>query len=134
MISADLTGLSIFQSLSRSSRVVAAAQRAVEAEADQLVDAIRDAAPEDSGTLRDSIRQEPGDDPLSVIVRAGGTPETTRTNRAGVSFDEALMLEYGTSRSAAQPFFYPTIERMRDKIRSTISNTIEDAVKEDIKS
>lgn len=130
MIGASLTGLSIFQSLTRGERVKSAAQHALEAEADKLVEAIREAAPEDSGHLRDSVRQEPGDEPLSVKVMAGGTPETTKTNKDGVSFDEALMLEYGTSRSAAQPFFYPTIERMRDTIKANIDGVLDDATKE----
>lgn len=132
MIDANLTGLDIFQALTRSNRVQEAAQRTVEAEAEQLADAILDAAPKDAGTLRASVRAEPGSDPLTVFVKAGGTPETTRTNKAGVEFDEALMLEWGTSRSAAQPFFYPTIERMRDKIKSNIGDTVENALKEEI--
>jgi hypothetical protein len=132
MISAELQGLGIFQSLTRSSRVLAAAQAAVEDDAERLADAIRDAAPEDAGSLRESVRVEPGDDPLIVTVRAGGTPETTRTNKSGVQFDEALMSEYGTSHSEARPFFYPTIERMRDKIKSNIGDAVEDAVKQEI--
>lgn len=126
MIEANISGLSIFQMLTRSDRIEAATQRALEAEAETLVEAIRDAAPEDSGALRDSVRQEPGAEPLSVTVTAGGTPETTKTSAAG-TFDEALMLEYGTSRSEAQPFFWPTVEQMRDQIKANIDGVMDDA-------
>lgn len=132
MISADLQGLGIFQSLTRSRRIQEAAQRTIEGEAQQLADAIRDAAPEDAGTLRASVRVEPGREPLSALVKAGGTPATARTNKAGVQFDEALMLEHGTTTRPAKPFFYPTIEHMRDKIKSNIGDTVQDAVKEEI--
>lgn len=126
MIGASMTGLDIFASLTRTGRIEAATQRALEAEAEKLVEAIRQAAPEDEGDLRDSIRQQPGDRPLSVTVTAGGTPETTKTTATG-SFDQGLMLEYGTSRSEAQPFFYPTIEAMRDKIKANIDVVMDDA-------
>lgn len=118
-----MTGLGIFQALTRSDRIQAATQASLEAEAEKLVDAIRDAAPEDSGALRDSIRQEPGDEPLSVVVTAGGTPETAR----GDGLDTALMTEFGTSRSEARPFFYPTLEAMRDKIKANIDSVMDDA-------
>lgn len=126
MISFELT--SFLQSLTRKDRVEAAARSALEAEAEKLVEAIREAAPADSGHLRDSVRQEPGDEPLSVLILAGGTPETTKTSAAG-TFDEALMLEYGTSRTDAQPFFYPTIEKMRDTIKANIGDAANEATK-----
>lgn len=130
MIGASMTGLGLFQSLTRGHRVQEATQHALEAEAATLVEAIREAAPEDAGNLRDSVRQEPGDNPLSVRVIAGGTPATTKTSAAG-TFDEGLMQEYGTSKRPAQPFFYPTIERMRDKIKADIDVVMDDAVKEE---
>ena len=60
-------------------------------------------------------------------MTAGGTPETTKTNAAGVQFDEGLMAEYGTSHSEARPFFYSTIERMRDQIKADIDSVMDDA-------
>lgn len=123
MIEANLTGLSIFQTLTRSDRLEAAARRALEAEAETLAAAIRDAAPEDSGGLRESVRVEPSERPLSVVVTAGGTPETAR----GPGLDTALMTEYGTSEREAQPFFWPTVEAMRDNIKSNIDTIIDGA-------
>lgn len=121
--------LGLGQFLTRDGRVKAAAQRALEAEAAKLVEAIRDAAPADSGDLRDSVRQEPGDLPGTVDVKAGGTPETARQT-AGGSFDVALLVEYGTARTEAQPFFHPTVERMRGSIGATITSALADAVEE----
>lgn len=128
MIDFDLTGL--FQSLTRTDRTEAAARRQLQAEAEQLAVAIREAAPSDKGDLKASVRVESGPDPLSVYVKAGGTPGTTETNADGVQFDEALMIEYGTSHSEAEPFFWPTVERMRDKIKSNIEGVAIDAIQE----
>lgn len=130
MIDAKLAGLGAFASLTRPERVRAAAQRALADQAEALADAIREAAPSDKGDLRDSVRVEPSPDPLRVVVTAGGTPGTIETNKDGVQFDEALMIEYGTSRSDAQPFFWPTVERMRDTIKSNIDDAMDGATKE----
>lgn len=130
MISASFTGLDVLASLSRPERVKAAAHRAVEEQAAQLADAIREAAPSDKGDLQESVRVEPTDDPLRVVVTAGGTPGTIETNKAGVEFDEALMIEYGTSRSEAQPFFWPTVEKMRGTIKANIDGAMEGALEE----
>lgn len=122
MIDATMTGLGLFQAFTRDGRLEATIRRQIEAEAEQLAAAIREAAPTDKGDLRESVRVEPGERPLRVVVTAGGTPGTIETNKAGVQFDEALMLEYGTSRSDAKPFFWPTVEQMRDKIKSNIDS------------
>ena len=127
MIDANMTGLGIFQALTRGHRIREAAQHALEAEAETLADAIREAAPERTGNLRESVRVEPGDEPMKVVVTAGGTPETTKTTKDGRTFDEALMTEYGTSHSAAEPFFWPTVEANRDKIKANIDDTMGDA-------
>lgn len=130
MISANFIGLDVFTALSRPERVKAAAHRAVEEQAAQLADAIREAAPSDKGDLKESVRVEQTDDPLRVIVTAGGTPGTIETNAAGVEFDEALMIEYGTSRSEAHPFFWPTVEKMRDTIKANIDGAMEGELEE----
>ncbi|GJE00909.1 HK97-gp10 family putative phage morphogenesis protein [Methylobacterium isbiliense] len=124
MIGVSISGLAaLTQSLTLGSRVREAAQRAVEHQAEELADAIREAAPEDSGDLRDSVRTEAGEEPLTVMVLAGGTPETTKTSEAG-SFDVAVMTEYGTSKTEPQPFFYPTVEARRDKMKANIDAAI----------
>jgi hypothetical protein len=130
MISVKFTGLDVFAALSRPERLKAVAHHAVAEQAEQLADAIREAAPSDKGDLKASVRVEPTDDPLRVIVTAGGTPGTIETNADGVQFDEALMSEYGTSRSAAQPFFWPTVESMRDTIKANIDGAMEGALEE----
>lgn len=130
MIEANMTGLSVFQALTRPDRIEAATLRALQEEAEQLAEAIREAAPSDKGDLRESVRVELGERPLSVVVTAGGTPGTIETNAAGVQFDEALMIEYGTSKSDAQPFFWPTVERMRGTIKANIDSVMDDATKE----
>jgi hypothetical protein len=93
-------------------------QAKLENEGKALAEAIREAAPEDEGDLRESVRCEP--DPKrypGVVVVIGGTPETMKPFDGGV-FDEALGLEYGTTKRAAHPFVWPTVQRERDGIES----------------
>ncbi|HEY8566596.1 MAG TPA: HK97-gp10 family putative phage morphogenesis protein [Beijerinckiaceae bacterium] len=125
MIDLNLTGLSALQTLTRSSRVEEAAQKALERQAEKLVEAIRGAAPEDTGALRDSVRQEPGDDPLTVRVVAGDDENTVKPSPSGYAWDVAALVEFGTSQSSAQPFFWPTVNEMRGSIKADIAADIQ---------
>ena len=121
MISADLAGLAgLLQILTRDKRVEDAARRALEREAETLAAAIRAAAPEDTGALKESVRVEPGGEPLTVAVVAGGDANTLKPASSGVVYDEALLAEYGTRKAAPRPFFWPTVERMRGKLKARI--------------
>lgn len=87
-------------------------QASFERRADRAIDEMKANVAVESGHLRDSIRRE--DNPHhypGVRIIAGGTPETSRPSKSGVTYDEALLLEYGTEREQAQPFFRPAIER-----------------------
>lgn len=123
MFEANVTGLAgLLQGLTRGSRVEDAAQGALEREAEKLADAIREAVPVDDGSLRGSVRVEPTDERLAVRVVAGGDGPNLKTSEAGVTYDEALMVEYGTSRSPAQPFFWPTVNAMRDELKANVGS------------
>lgn len=84
-----------------------------------------EAAPAESGDLEASCRVEPGENPLEFVVKAGGD-QTTREVRegSGVTLDYALCFEYGTSRQAARPFFWPTYNALRDDMQSEINQAI----------
>jgi hypothetical protein len=114
---------SVLQGLTRASRVAEAAAKRLQGEAERLAEAIRAEVPVDDGSLRDSVRVEPTVDPLRVRVVAGGDEPNIKHTGHG-TFDEGLMLEYGTSRTPAQPFFWPTVEAMRGSIKANIDDTM----------
>ena len=88
--------------------------------ADQLVAAAKHLAPEDDGTLRDSIRKEDGEHPLERVVIAGG----------GDAF-YAVHVEHGTAQAHAQPFFYPAYRLHKKQIQNRIKRSIGKAIKDE---
>jgi hypothetical protein len=110
-LSPKLIGFGKFVAKLEIQRVVRRAllQRHYESQGADLVEKMKEAVDVDSGALRDSIRCVPAPKKPGVLIIAGGTPATTRVSK-GRTYDEALLLEYGTRREAARPFFFPTIE------------------------
>lgn len=126
---------------------------AIKQEADRLAEAIRAEAPVETGALRDSVKVRRTRNDLTLYVTAGGAATTKYYDRstgyeravvidgrdnegiakqadgAGVSYDYALAVEYGTANEQAQPFFYPTARAMEDEIRENIEAAIEKALK-----
>lgn len=92
---------------------------ALEKGADEMVDGAKALAPVDEGHLRDSIRKEPGAHELQVRVVAG---------------DEAAfyapMVEYGTTKQTARPFFWPTYRLLRKRIRNRVSRAVNKAARD----
>lgn len=76
--------------------IAAAAARGVQRAGSYVVDLARQLCPVDTGALRSSIRLEPAQPALRMVVYAGGG-----------RVDYAAYVEYGTSASAAQPFLTP---------------------------
>ena len=62
-------------------------------------------APKDSGALAASIKVVPGKTEGTFAVEAGGP-----------TAPYALMVEFGTSKAHAQPFFVPAYRALRQKI------------------
>jgi HK97 gp10 family phage protein len=130
MITATLEGLGqLLGTFTTAGKVVrAAVGQKSSALADELVEDMKARAPEDSGTLRESIRAEPNDEDGTVTVRAGGTPETARPTAGGETYDEALLTEYGTIHQAPRPFFEPSVEARRAEIGDALVRAGNDAV------
>ena len=95
----------------------AAIQASLEKSAEEMASTARALAPVDDGDLRSSIRTETGD--LTVRVRAGG-------GRAWY----APLVEYGTRRMAARPFWWPAWRMMRRRIRNRIARDLNKALKD----
>ncbi|MBS9477655.1 HK97 gp10 family phage protein [Ancylobacter sp. VKM B-3255] len=110
--------------------VKAELQPTLEKSADEVVATAQRLAPVDDGTLRDSIRREPGEHDLEVRVEAGGEATTREVRRGiGVGYDYALAVEYGTIDTPAQPFFWPAYRLSRNRIKSRAKRAISKAVK-----
>lgn len=69
-------------------RVIVACEAQFDLEIDALVQAVKRAVPVKTGTMRDTVRAEPGDKPNSRRIVVGGVPATRKKVRSGVSFDD----------------------------------------------
>lgn len=91
---------------------------AIDKSADELVAMQQRLVPVEHGDLRDSIRKEDGRHDLSVEVKAGSR-----------NIFYAKMVEFGTVKMQARPFFFPSYRALRARIRSRISRAVNKAVK-----
>ena len=109
-----------------------AVQPALQKSADEIVTAMQHLVPEDQGTLKASIRSEPGEHELQLQITAGGAA-TTRPVRQGTTaeYDYALGVEFGTSKAPAKPFFFPAYRLNRKKVERRIKRAIGQAVKKE---
>lgn len=129
MILAAMEGLGEFlTNLSRAEKVagLATGKKARDL-GGELVEDMKARVEVERGILRDSIRLEDGGEG-SVSVRAGGTPETARPTSEGTTYDEAVLLEYGTVHMPAEPFFYPAVDARRDEIEAALGQAVEDEI------
>ncbi|UGX98232.1 HK97 gp10 family phage protein [Bradyrhizobium barranii subsp. barranii] len=98
-------------------------------QADELASAIKAEAPVVSGTLRDSVKVRRRRNELELEVVAGG--ETTSKEiraGAGVDYDYALAIEYGTTERPAEPFFYNTARKLMPEIQENIEQAVADVL------
>lgn len=98
--------------------------------ADELVKEMKKTAPVKSGALRDSIRVEAGDQPLTYVVKAGGE-KTTKPVRDGAkaTYDYSLGIEFGTVDTERQAFFYPSYRKLSKRIKRRIDRELTTQVK-----
>jgi HK97 gp10 family phage protein len=84
----------------------------------ELRDAIKAAAPIDSGDLRRSIYakvlKDKFSEPMAADVRIKTGKKAAKKNRDGWYW---RLHEYGTVKMEANPFVHPTIERFKPKLR-----------------
>jgi HK97 gp10 family phage protein len=98
-------------------------------QADELAAAIKAEAPVVSGTLRDSVKVRRRRNELELEVVAGGeaTSKEIRAG-AGVDYDYALAVEYGTTTRPAEPFFYNTARKLMPEIQENIEQAVSDVL------
>ena len=101
--------------------------------ADEMVERMRYLAPEDDGVLKSSIRKTPLNE-MSIRVEAGGEATTVKVRKSekgnAPDFDYALAQEYGTVDMRANPFFWPTVNTTKKRVRRRVDRAIGKAVKE----
>ena len=98
--------------------------------AGELVTEMQAKVPVESGGLRQSIRKHAARDGKGVVIIAGGTSETLKPSAGGFTFDEALGVEYGTTKMPAKPFFFPVVEAHRSELEGRVKSATEDAIKD----
>jgi len=129
-------------------QVRAAAQEAIDKNADELTDYQRSLAPYEDGDLRNSIRHSPlPSGRVGRVVKAGGWLTTVQVKagatyripflttlfglRGGaVNFDYSLAQEFGTENMTANPFFYPAYRIKKRRLKSRVTRAINKAIKQ----
>jgi HK97 gp10 family phage protein len=96
-------------------RIAGATEEAISEFADDVVVHMKGVVPVDTGRLRDSISKEA--DGMHVTVGPRGV-------------EYASYVEYGTSRSPAQPYVRPTIQWVRANGPARIARRIEGVIQE----
>jgi len=112
-----------------------AVEPALQGAADDLVARMKSLAPHDTGKLENSITSTPAGQPTPPYSQPGGSevvPENTVRITAG---DEGTryvhLVEHGTAKAPAQPFFFPAFRLSRARIQRRISGAITRAVKKE---
>jgi HK97 gp10 family phage protein len=118
----------MFRKLPRSVRK--ATSVALDGAATELSDAIRRRVPEDQGGLKDSVRWDRGAS-KDAKKAAGADPDlTVRVIEGDRKAFYASMVEFGTTRTPAQPHFYPTYRSLRKRLSGRIKRAQRKAIKE----
>ncbi len=114
--------------------VKAALAPALEKSAQELADTMKHLAPVDQGDLRDSIVVTTGGNATPKYSQPGGSqvvPEGAVIVTAGNnSVRYPHLVEYGTTKTKAQPFFWVSVRLKQKKIKARIKRAISKAVRE----
>lgn len=133
---ADDGGISSFQRRMRAipKAARAATQVVLVKQADAMADTMRGLAPVDEGDLRTSIAvTEPGQATPPYSQPGGATviPENMAAVTVGnTNVRYPHLVEYGTTKAAAQPFFWPAFRLHRAKALRAIKRGIGKAIRE----
>lgn len=122
-------------------KVKAAARKALEQNANEIVTQMKRIVPVDSGALRDSIGWTWGDapkgsmavgtvsegkgHPMQITIYAGTRDKSLGTRDAFY----ARFQEFGTKEMPANPFFWPTVRAKRQRVTSRLSREVRKAAR-----
>jgi HK97 gp10 family phage protein len=102
-------------------KVAASVLPAVQQAAELIMQTQRRYVPVDDGDLRDSIHQEPAqssENATKVLIIAGGPPAP-----------HARIIEFGSRRQPAQPFFFPGYRVEKRRAKALIAKAVRAAVR-----
>lgn len=102
---------------------------------EMIASTMRSFVPVDSGDLRDSIAVTPPDSSTPPYSTPGGSfivPETSvAVTAGGEDARHAHLVEYGTVKMNAQPFFWPAVRLTRKRAQRNIKSAVSRAVKKE---
>lgn len=111
-----------------------AVKPALETSANEMAEAMKALAPEDTGALRDSITVTPGGQTTPAYSQPGGSlpvPDNAVAITVGnTDVRYPHLQEYGTENASPQPFFWPSFRLYRKRAQRRISRSIGKAVRE----
>lgn len=124
--------------------VTAAAEKALEKSANEVVASMKAFVPVDTGVLRDTINWTWGSVPKGSFTVAKSPPigpsrrritvyagdERTNIEYDGRVFSYAFMQEFGTTHHAAHPFFFPAWRLNKARTRRRLSREVRKAIRE----
>lgn len=101
---------------------------------DELADQMKNLAPEDEGDLKVSIVVTGPGERTPAYSQPGGSM-TVPENAVAVTVGNehvryAHLVEYGTSKAHAQPYFWPAYRLLKKRLTSRIKRAISKAVRE----
>lgn len=100
----------------------------------ELVDAMRALAPEDTGALKDSIELTLPGTSTPAYSRPGGSQTAGENQVLVTAGNHAVryphLVEYGTTTAPAQPFFWPAFRLKKKRLTNRIKRAISKAVRE----
>ncbi|MCC0067108.1 MAG: HK97 gp10 family phage protein [Rhodovulum sp.] len=132
----DDGGLARFQKRMRAipKAVRASVQPALVKGAEEIAGMARHLAPEETGALKGSIAVTGPNQATPPYSQPGGSM-TVGENQAAVTVGDtavryAHLVEYGTRRTPAHPFFWPAFRLMRKRATNRIKRAVSKAVRD----
>ncbi|QWW69349.1 HK97-gp10 family putative phage morphogenesis protein [Rhizobium sp. WYJ-E13] len=108
--------------------------KALEASANELADAQQHLAPKDTHALADSITVTGPGETTPAYSQPGGSRVAGETEVIVTAGDAdvryAHLVEYGTSTTEAQPFFWPALRLLRKSLQQRIDRAGRKAVRD----
>lgn len=109
--------------------VHAGAVTELNAQADNLMRTMISAAPHDTGNLEHSVRKVPDRSKDTTVRIVAGGRLTIRKSVSKKPYDYARGDEFGTTKMAAKPFFFPTYRLLKKKMISAMKRRITASIK-----
>ncbi len=105
-------------------------QAAIEKGADEMVNRMKYLVPEDQGDLKRSIKATITSDVSATVTAGDETTFVPLRADGGVEIQNAFLQEYGTKDMPRNPFFWPSVNTTKKRVRRRVDRAISKAVKE----